>query len=104
MNVEEIMKRHGFNVSAACAGIASYTKWVKYEGRRAYIRVTDVSGDGLPTTLDEPVQVEIYDLRSGEELEGSRDIPSLGSYLESLDRKDNTIWGSEPERARVGKL
>ena len=86
MSVEEVMKRHGFNVSAACAGIASYTKWVKYEGRRAYIRVTDVSGDGLPMTLDEPVQVEIYDLRSGEELEDSKDISSLSSYLESLDQ------------------
>ena len=86
MNVEEAMKRHGFNLSAGCAGIASYTKWVKYEGRRAYISVTDVSGDGLPMTLHEPVRVEIYDLRSGEELEDSQDIRSLSSYLESLDQ------------------
>jgi hypothetical protein len=86
MNVEEVMKRHGFNLSAGCAGIASYTKWVKYEGRRAYISVTDVSGDGLPVTLHEPVRVEIYDLRSGEELEDSQDIRSLSSYLESLDQ------------------
>ena len=86
MNVEEVMKRHGFNLSAGCAGIASYTKWVKYEGRRAYISVTDVSGDGLPVTLHEPVRVEIYDLRSGEELKDSQDIRSLSSYLESLDQ------------------
>ncbi len=86
MNVEEVMKRHGFNLSAGCAGIASYTKWVKYEGKRAYISVTDVSGDGLPMTLHEPVRVEIYDLRSGEELEDSQDIRSLSSYLESLDQ------------------
>jgi hypothetical protein len=86
MNVEKVMKRHGFNLSAGCAGIASYMKWVKYEGRRAYISVTDVSGDGLPMTLDEPVRVEIYDLRSGEELEDSQDIRSLSSYLESLDQ------------------
>lgn len=86
MNVEEVMKRHGFNLSAGCAGIASYMKWVKYEGRRAYISVTDVSGDGLPMTLHEPVRVEIYDLRSGEELEDSQDIRSLSSYLESLDQ------------------
>ena len=86
MNVEVVMKRHGFNLSAGCAGIASYTKWVKYEGKRAYISVTDVSGDGLPMTLHEPVRVEIYDLRSGEELEDSQDIRSLSSYLESLDQ------------------
>lgn len=86
MNVEKVMKRHGFNLSAGCAGIASYMKWVKYEGRRAYISVTDVSGDGLPMTLHEPVRVEIYDLRSGEELEDSQDIRSLSSYLESLDQ------------------
>ena len=86
MNVEEIMKTHGFNVSAGCAGIAAYTKWVKHEGRRAYIRVTDVSGDGLPMTLDEPVQVEVYDLGSGEELEDSQHVGSLSSYLESLNQ------------------
>jgi hypothetical protein len=84
MNVEEVMKNHGFNFSASCGGKASYTKWIKYKGRRAYITVNDVNGDSFPNTLEEPVRVAIHDLKSGDEIEASRDISSLSSYLESL--------------------
>lgn len=84
MNIEEVMKNHGFNLSASCAGKASYTKWIKYKGKRAYITVNDASGDNLPTTMDEPVRVAVHDLKSGNELEDPQDISSLGSYLESL--------------------
>jgi hypothetical protein len=84
MNVEEVMKNHGFNLSASCAGKASYTKWIKYRGRRAYITINDVTGDSFPNSLEEPVRVAIHDLRSGDEIEASRDISSLSSYLESL--------------------
>ena len=52
MSVEEVMKTHGFNLSASCAGKASYTKWIKHRGKRAYITVNDVSGDSFPNTLD----------------------------------------------------
>lgn len=83
MSVEEVMKTHGFNFSASCAGKGSYTKWIKYRGKRAYIAVTDASGDSFPTALDEPVRVTIHDLRSGDELEAAQDIGSLNSYLES---------------------
>ena len=85
MNLEEIMKTHGFNLSASCAGKASYTKWIRYNGKRAYITVNDDSGDNLPTTLEEPVRVAILDHKSGDELEESR-VVSLGSYLESLSQ------------------
>ena len=84
MSIEEVMKSHGFNFSASCAGKGSYTKWIKYQGRRAYIAVTDASGDGFPATLEEPVRVAIHDLRSGNELQVSRDIGSLSVYLASL--------------------
>jgi len=84
MSVEEAMKSHGFNFAASCAGKASYTKWIKYKGKRAYIAVNDASGESFPNTLEEPVRVTIYDLRSGDELEAARDISSLSSYLESL--------------------
>ena len=84
MSIEEVMTSHGFNFSASCAGKGSYTKWIKYQGKRAYITVNDASGDGFPTTLEEPVRVAIHDLRSGDELEASQDIDSLSSYLESL--------------------
>ncbi len=66
MSVEEAMKSHGFNLAASCAGKASYTKWIKYKGKRAYIAVSDVSGESFPNTLEEPVRVTIHDLRSGE--------------------------------------
>jgi hypothetical protein len=84
MSIEEVMKDHGFNLSASCAGKASYTKWIKYNGKRAYITVNDASGDSFPTTLEEPVRVTIHDLRSGDELEAPQDIGSLSSYLASL--------------------
>lgn len=84
MSVEEIMKRYGFRVSASCAGQAWYTKFVDYKGKRAYVTVTDEEGDGLPASLDEPVAVGIYELRSGDELEACQNISSLNSYLESL--------------------
>ncbi|UCD91349.1 MAG: hypothetical protein JSW04_08025 [Desulfobacterales bacterium] len=84
MSVEEVMKSYGFNLAASCAGIASYTRWFKYKGKRAYISVTDINEKGLPLTLDEPVRVRIYDLRSGDELEDSQDVHSLSFYLESL--------------------
>lgn len=84
MSVEEIMQSHGFNLSASCAGKASYTKWIKYQGKRAYITVNDASGDSFPSTLEEPVRVAIHDLRSGDELEVPRNIDSLSLYLESL--------------------
>jgi hypothetical protein len=85
MSVEEVMKRHGFNLSASCGGKASYTKWIKYKGKRAYITINDASGDSFPTTLDEPVRVTVHDLKSGDELETPQVISSLSSYLASLD-------------------
>ncbi len=84
MSVEEVMKEHGFNFAASCAGKASFTKWIKYKGKRAYITVNDASGESFPTTLEEPVRVAIHDLKSGNEIETPRDIGSLSSYLESL--------------------
>ncbi|MEW6388562.1 MAG: hypothetical protein AB1491_13695 [Thermodesulfobacteriota bacterium] len=84
-SIDEIMASHGFNLSASCAGKASYNKWIKYKGKRAYITVNDASGESFPTTLEEPVRVAVLDLRSGDELEPAQDIASLRSYLESLD-------------------
>jgi hypothetical protein len=86
MSVEEIMKDHGFNFSASCAGKASFTKWIKFNGKRAYIAVNDGSGESFPTTLDEPVKVTTYDLRSGNELEAPLTFTSLSSYLASLQK------------------
>ena len=83
MNIEEVMKDHGFNLSASCAGKASYTKWFKYNGKRAYITVNDATGESFPTTLEEPVRVTLHDLKSGDELKG-QDIISLSAYLDSL--------------------
>ena len=85
MEFEEVMQSHGFNFSASCAGKGGYTKWIKHQGKRAYISVHDASGEGFPTSLEEPVRVAVYDLRSGNELEPPQDIGSLQSYLASLD-------------------
>lgn len=84
MSVEEVMTSHGFNLSASCAGKASFTKWIKYNGKRAYITVHDAVGESFPTSLEEPVTVVIHDLRSGNELEPPAAFDSLDSYLKSL--------------------
>jgi hypothetical protein len=85
MRVEEVMTRYGFRLSASCAGQAWYTKFIDYQGRRAYITVMDKDGEGIPQSLDEPVLIGIYELRSGDELEVCRSVSSLVSYLESLE-------------------
>jgi hypothetical protein len=85
MSIDEVMASHGFNFSASCGGKGSYTKWIKHQGKRAYIAITDASGESFPTTLDEPVRVAIHDLKSGDEVEAAEDIGSLRSYLESLE-------------------
>jgi hypothetical protein len=84
MSIEEVMTSHGFNFSASCAGKGSYTKWIKYQGKRAYIAITDASGESFPTTLEEPVRVAIHDLRSGNEVEPGQEVDSLSAYLGSL--------------------
>ena len=84
MSLEEIMKQHGFRVSASCAGQAWYTKFIDYNGKRAYITVMDKEGEGLPQQLDDPVVVAVYDLRSGDELKTYAGIDSLRDYLDSL--------------------
>jgi hypothetical protein len=85
MSVEEQLESYGFRLAASCSGKAAYTKFVKHEGKRAYISVTSIGPDGgLPTSMEEPVQVLIYDLKSGDELEPGKDFVSLKAYLESL--------------------
>jgi hypothetical protein len=84
MSVEDILNEHGFNFSASCGGKASYTKWIKYNGKRAYVTVNDASGDSFPTTLDEPVTVTIHDLKSGNELGPPQAVGSLREYVASL--------------------
>ena len=84
MSVEEVMKSYGFNLAASCAGIASYTRWIKYQGRRAYISVTDINEKGMPMTLGEPVKVSTYDLRSGDDIREPQRFESLQSYLDTL--------------------
>jgi len=84
MSVKEKMSKHGFRLSASCSGKAAYTKLVEHQGKSAYISVTSADGDGLPTTLDEPVRVIIYDMSSGDEVEPGKDFSSVGTYLESI--------------------
>jgi len=84
MSIEEVMKSYGFNIAASCAGIALYTRWIKYKGKRAYVSITDTNGKCLPLTLNEPVEVRIYDLRSGDDMGEPQHFESLQSYLDTL--------------------
>lgn len=85
MSVEETMTARGFRLSAGCSGEASYTKFVQYQGKRAYVSVTNADGKGFPTSLEDPVSVVTYDLRSGDELGPATNFDSLSAYLESID-------------------
>jgi hypothetical protein len=84
MGVEEEMEGYGFRLSAGCSGKAAYTKFVKHKEKRAYINVTSATGEGQPTSLEEPVRVVIYDLKSGDELDAGVEFPSLRAYLTSF--------------------
>ena len=84
MNVEDTMSAHGFTLSASCSGEAYYTKFVKVQGRRAYVSVTNAAGSTFPTALEDPVSVVVYDLNSGDELGPASKFESLSAYLESL--------------------
>jgi hypothetical protein len=84
MDVEAIMEKHGFRLSASCGGQAAYTKTLMQNGRRALLSVTARDGEGLPASMDEPVRVGVSDLRSGDDLEASQQFSSLTAYLESL--------------------
>jgi sirohydrochlorin ferrochelatase len=86
MSVEQVMEQYGFRASASCSGQAWYTKFITYNGKRAFVTVTQPSGNGLPESLDEPVVVVTYELRSGDELEAPRRLDSLKAYVESLDQ------------------
>jgi hypothetical protein len=85
MNVEDTMSAHGFKLSAGCSGEAFYTKFVQSRGKRAYVSVTNVEGDGFPTSLEDPVCVVVYDLKSGDELGPGRNFESLSAYLASIE-------------------
>lgn len=88
MTLEELLAQHGFSFSASCGGKGSYTKWVKHQGKRAYISVTDKGGDSFPTSLEEPVRVAVHDLKTGEEVEPPREFASLKAFLDSLKEDD----------------
>ncbi|MGC9197189.1 MAG: hypothetical protein ACP5IL_17345, partial [Syntrophobacteraceae bacterium] len=79
MSIEETMEAHGFRLSAGCSGEASYTKFVQSHGKRAYVNVTNSDGDGFPTSLEEPVKVVVYDLKSGDELDPGQSFQSLSA-------------------------
>ncbi len=87
MNVEETMTARGFRLSAGCSGEASYTKFVQHQGKRAYVSVTNADGKGFPTSLEDPVSVVIYELRSGDELGPATGFASLSAYLASVDEE-----------------
>lgn len=84
MEIEETMSVHGFRLSAGCSGEGSYTKTVETRGKQAYVSVTNADGTGFPTSLEDPVSVVVYDLKSGDELGPGRNFESLSAYLESI--------------------
>ncbi|MFH2220472.1 MAG: hypothetical protein ABII68_12550 [Pseudomonadota bacterium] len=85
MDMDKILEDYGFSVSSSCSGFEWYTKALTHKGKDAYITITDDTGSGLPKSLESPVQVDIYEFDSGNELEKSRRFESLKSYLDTLN-------------------
>jgi hypothetical protein len=83
MDLNTIMKNHGFGASSSGGGCMWYTKQIAYQGKDAIVAITDDGGLGLPESLEEPVYVGIYDLDSGDELVEAELVNSLKSYLDS---------------------
>lgn len=84
MNLDDTMSAHGFRLSAGCSGEGSYTRFIEFEGKQAYVSVTNADGDGFPTSLEDPVSVVVYDMKSGDELGPGRNFESLSAYLQSI--------------------
>lgn len=87
MSVEEIMTGYGFRLSAGCSGKASYTKNIKHDGKRAYLSLTIPEGEGFPMSVDEPVLVTVYDLKSGDAMGEGEAYDSLSAYLETIPKE-----------------
>ena len=86
MDIDTIMEDHGFSASSSCGGSGWYSKAIKHQGRDAFIAVTDNTGLGLPESLDEPVQVCVYDRDSWEEVDACQNFESLKSYIDALEQ------------------
>ena len=57
----------------------------EYEGKDAFVAITDDGGLGLPESLEEPVYVGVYDLDGGDMVVDAELHDSLKSYLDSLE-------------------
>lgn len=78
------MEANGFRLSASCSGSAAYTKFVQHRGKRGYISVSGMGGEGLPSSLEDAVRVVIIEMKSGDELQPEEIFESLGAYLETI--------------------
>ncbi len=84
MSIEKIMAKYGFAASLSGGGCEWYTKEITYEGRNAFVAITDDGGLDLPQSLEEPVYVGIYDADSGDEIVEAKLSKSLKDYLDTL--------------------
>ena len=82
--LNEILEKHGFSAGSSGGGCEWYTKETKYQGKDAYIAITDDGGLDLPASLEAPVYVGIYDMDDGDPLEEAKLYESLSSYLDTL--------------------
>ena len=86
MGINSIMESLGFSASSSGGNCEWYTKPIKYNGKDAFIAITDDGGLDLPESLDEPVYVGIYDIDSGDVIGEVKLVESLKKYLENLKK------------------
>lgn len=83
MDTYEIMRAAGYEMHSSGGGCTWYTKMIKYDGKEAYVAVTDDDGLRHPESLDEPIIVGIYDVETGELMKPPQSFYRLKQYLGS---------------------
>ncbi len=84
MSVEFFMNEKGFVAGSSGGGCEWYTKNFIYQGKPAYLAITDYGGMDLPTSTDETVIAGVYDMEDGEVIEQPKVYNSIQAVLETF--------------------
>jgi hypothetical protein len=78
------MKNKGFAASSSGGGCEWYTKDFIYQGKDAFLAITDNGGMDLPASIDEIVIAGVYDMETEEVIEEPKSYESLTTALEAF--------------------
>ena len=85
MDIAQFMSEKGFAAGSSGSGCEWYTKDFMYQGKQVFLAITDNGGMDLPTSLDEPVIVGVYDLETEDVIEQPKLFDSVKAALDAFD-------------------